>query len=175
MPTSVYVRTPAMMKKIRKNFKKGHSPKARRKAIKSIKKVWEDPEKRKAVSDYNRKAMWRPEVRKKHMKGLKKAFRENGSNFKGGNGQTPVGIVLSKIDAMAEIGFIHEYVVRTKGHNTKYNPPPHYKVDFGNPDLKEAIEFDGPCHRPFAKQKKDRKKTKVLKALGWKIYRVKHK
>jgi very-short-patch-repair endonuclease len=49
--------------------------------------------------------------------------------------------------------------------------PPYYAVDVAFPSLRVAVEVDGPSHRGQAAQKKDRKKARLLRSLGWRIYR----
>jgi hypothetical protein len=101
--------------------------------------------------------------------------RTNSSmNFKGGNGQQPIPIILQLAERLEPLGFIRELPIKTKGHGTRLKVPTCYKVDFGHPKKKVAIEVDGPSHRARARQKQDRKKEIVLKALGWKVKRIKH-
>lgn len=50
--------------------------------------------------------------------------------------------------------------------------PTNYKVDFGHPGRKMAIEVDGAAHNTFRQREKDRKKTDRLAQLGWTVLRV---
>jgi very-short-patch-repair endonuclease len=174
MPTGVYVRTPEMRRQMKKNLAKGRLPAARKKAAKKLRKLGQSEEWRDKVSEATKRAMHRPEVRTKHLKGLKRARQKYGVNFKGGNGQEPVEFVKQLIPEMLKKGFIHEYPVPTAGHRTGLSCPSCYKVDFGHPGKKRAYEIDGPSHNRGNKHK-DQKKEKILKALGWKIKRITHK
>lgn len=49
--------------------------------------------------------------------------------------------------------------------------PSCYKVDLGNAGLKIAIEVDGPGHKNYKRQEKDRKKEAKLASLGWIVLR----
>lgn len=175
MPTGVYVRTPAVRKAMLKNLAKGRTPEVREKATASIIKVWTE-DKRREVSEKNKKIMRDPGVRKRHLKGLEKARRDHGVNFKGGNGRTPVKMVRILWKKLKKNGWVRELPIKTKRHTTDHtNVATNYKVDFGHRKMKIAIEVDGPCHRAFAQKKKDRKKQDVLESLGWFVIRVKHK
>ena len=176
MPTGVYKRTPEMKATAKRNLALGHSKKARDKAIVSLRAVWNDEKKKDKVSDYNKKRMRDPEIRKRHLEGLKKSQKKNGINFRGGNGQIPVKIVKKWGRILEPMGFISEFVVPTVGHNTGLNPPDGYKIDFKARERdKIAIELDGPSHKPKKQRRKDEKKTYVLEALGWKVFRIKHR
>lgn len=78
------------------------------------------------------------------------------------------------IKLLSRVGFITEYVIPTRGHETEYKVPTSYKVDLGHPKKRIAIELDGPCHRKLAAKAKDIKKAAVLKSLGWKVVRLSH-
>lgn len=174
MPTGVYKRSADQIRNMLANFKKGREPKARVKATKALRKIASDPNWRQMVSDATKLAMHRPEVRIKHLEGLDGARKKHGANFKYGNGQAAGGVVAQFTPALTAQGYIQEFPILTKGHGTGLKCPHAYKVDFGNPETKQAIEFDGPCHRPLARQALDLKKDTVLKAIGWKITRIKH-
>ena len=176
MPTGVYTRTEKMMKKVKKNLAKGHSPSARKKATAKLKEYAKDPEWIKLVSENTKKGMKRPEARKKHLHGLEKARKKHGINFKGGNGMHPTPIIALGIKLFTQCGFIWELPIKTKPVKDIFKHiPSAYKVDFGNKDQKLAIEMDGASHIPLKQRKKDRKKTKVLEALGWTVIRLRHK
>ena len=176
MPTGVYPRTEKMMKKVKKNLAKGRSPSARKKATAKLKENAKNPEWIKLVSENTKKGMKRPEARKKHLCGLEKARKKHGVNFKGGNGQSPTPIIILANELFSKCGFICELPIKTKSVRDIFKHiPSAYKVDFGNKDQKLAIEMDGASHIPLKQRKKDRKKTKVLEALGWTVIRLKHK
>lgn len=46
-----------------------------------------------------------------------------------------------------------------------------YKVDLGNPLKKIAIELDGIGHQSPTSRKRDQKKERILRSLGWKVLR----
>lgn len=104
--------------------------------------------------------------------GLSKWIKNNENNFYGGNGQWPTNFILKRQRELAPLGFVREFVIKTRGHRTKHNPPFNYKADFANPKTKVVIEFDGISHR--RKAEIDKKKTEVLESLGWKVIRIKH-
>ncbi len=163
MPTGIYKRTPEQLAVMRANFAKGREPSVRAKvAALNHSRAVDHPEWCLKVSEATKAAMQRPEVRIKHL------------NFKGGNGQKPVQIVATLTPLLMAQGFKAEYPIKTAGHGTGLRAATCYKVDMGNPKTKEAIEFDGPCHRPLARRALDVKKTAVLEALGWKVTRIKH-
>ncbi len=53
--------------------------------------------------------------------------------------------------------------------------PPCYKIDIGNQHLKLAIEIDGQSHYMTLRKEQDKKKTKHLILLGWKVLRFTNK
>lgn len=53
--------------------------------------------------------------------------------------------------------------------------PTCYKIDIGNEILKIAIEVDGKSHYMASRKEADRKKTKWLNKLGWKVLRFTNK
>ena len=173
MPTGKYYRSPEMMEQVKINLAKGRETKARKKATETIRVLVKTPEWREKVSQTTQAAMHLPHIREKHLAGLRR-MRASGTNFKGGNGQTPVMIVQTIAKVLEPLGFIREFPIKTKNHQTGEKVPTCYKVDFGHPLTKRAIEVDGQSHRPKAKQLKDQKKDKVLTALGWTILRIKH-
>lgn len=174
MPRGVYPRTANQLKAAKANLAKGREPAARAKAAVSLREIAQDPAWRERVSRGTQAAMWRPEVREKHLAALREALTLHGVNFKGGNGCAPVPLAQEMEKVLAPLGFRREHVVLTRGHGTAHRPPAGYKVDFGHPDLKIAVELDGPCHRPMARRKLDQKKNEVLQALGWSVHRVNH-
>ncbi len=127
------------------------------------------------MSEATKKAMHRPEVRERHLAGLKKALEKHGVRFKGGNGQEPVIAVKKMITVLEPLGFLRELPIKTKGHtSSEQKIPTHYKADFANPETKVVIEMDGPSHRNQRQQERDRKKSAVLENLGWKVIRIQH-
>lgn len=171
MPRGVYPRRPAQLAAARENFAKGHTPEARAKATARLREIAADPAWREKVSEATKTAMHRPEVRARHLAGL---ARQEGTNFRGGNGKPLTPTVTRMAEVLEPLGFVREFAIKTKGHGTAHRTPPVYKADFGHPDLLVAIELDGPSHRPRERQRLDQKKTEVLKALGWRVIRVAH-
>jgi Protein of unknown function (DUF559) len=43
-----------------------------------------------------------------------------------------------------------------------------------NPSIMTVLEMDGTSHRPRQRHELDRKKTEVLRALGWMVIRINH-
>jgi len=175
MPTGIYHRSEEYKKSMRENLAKGHLPEAREKANSKMRELGKDEEWRNKVSQSTIRAMHDPEIRERHLRGLHKAIELHGINFKGGNGQPVTEIVKQYNEALSPLGYIREYPIPTKDHGTNEKPPTSYKVDFGNPDTMIAIELDGQSHFPLLRQAQDKKKTKVLEALGWTVIRIKHK
>lgn len=127
---------------------------------------------RKRVSEGTRKKMRLPHIRRKHLAGLRRARAKHGVNFKGGMHQKPVKYVLSFWKVLKPLGYLMEFPVSLKHlHLSKGH---HYMLDFALVENKINIECDGPKHRSFAQQDKDRIRDSRLKALGWKVIRVPH-
>jgi hypothetical protein len=120
------------------------------------------------VSEHTRIAMYRPDVRKRHLKGLNKARKVHGVNFKGGNSQEPVPFVKLLAESLIPAGFVQEYPITRPGMKGRY------KLDFAHLEAKVDIEADGPHHRPWKEQEKDVVRDVFLKSLGWRVIRVKH-
>ena len=150
----------------------GRQKKVRDKAAATMRLVVKSPEWICRVSEATKAAMHRPEVRERHLKGL--AYLQKRNNFKFGNGQIPGPKVLELAKRLEPLGFKQEYPIRTKGHGLPVKTPPSYKVDFGHPIRKVAVEVDGPSHHGLLAKAMDEKKTAVLKALGWIVARIKH-
>ncbi len=175
MPSGVYPRTENQLKVAKHNLAEGRKPRARNKARQTLKEIAKNPEWRHKVSSAVKLAMHSPKVRKKHLKGLEKARKKHGVNFRGGNGQEPTKIVKLAARLLSQCGYLREYPIRTKPVKSKFkNIPDSYKADFANPEEKIVIELDGVCHSSMAQKKKDLKKTKVLTALGWTVIRLHH-
>lgn len=173
MPRGVYPRkrTPAQLAMWKKNFDKGRTPEVQARAIAASQETMKTEEWREKVSQATTEAMHRPEVRKKHLKGLAKARAVHGVNFKGGQHQEPLDLIKPLIPLFASIGFHHEHKVVSKGHGTSEKTRGYLLVDFGNPDKRIAVEIDGPCHKTKRGKERDKRKTIVLTALGWTIVR----
>jgi hypothetical protein len=170
MTQGVYPRTQAHRDAIRQaRLGAKASPEARKNQSIAARKTALNPQWRKNVSEGTRKKMRLPHIRKKHLIGLQRARAKHGVNFKGGQGQKPIAFVMSLWKLLKPIGYVREYSLPTGigyGH--------HYMLDFALVENKIAIECDGPKHRPFTVQEKDRIKDARLKALGWKVIRVLH-
>jgi Protein of unknown function (DUF559) len=152
------------------NLAKGRQPETRMKAAQSLRQIASDPAWRDNVSRATKAAMRRPEIRDRHLR----AIEGQPTNFKGGNGRPLAERVESYLVALKWLGWIPEYVIKTKGHRTVHNPPNAYKADLVNPSTMTVLEIDGKSHRPMERRKLDRKKTEVLEALGWSVIRVNH-
>ena len=174
MPTGIYKRTAAMMKRAKRNLALGRQPAARQKATNALRKIATDPEWRRKVSEQTKLAMQKPATRKKHLAGLERARKKYGPNFVGGNGAEPVQIVRDLETILILFGFRREFPIKTAGHGTGHKTPAAYKTDFGHPKRKIAIEVDGPSHG-YRNRAKDEKKQTVLEALGWRVFRIRHK
>jgi hypothetical protein len=175
MPTGIYLRSPEQLRKAKNNLAKGHEKEARDKATLKLREIAKNPDWRERVSMATKEAMRKPEIRKRHLTGLRKSFQKHGVNFKGGNGQPPTQTIRQLNRIFNQIGFTRELSIPTRiGHNTP-GIPNNYKVDFGNIRTKMAIEIDGLSHRSQYRQKLDKKKTEILERLGWKVLRIKHK
>jgi len=176
MPSGIYRRSPELMVQVRKNLDKGREPQAQQRARATLNKIMATPEWRRRVSEATRLALWTPDIRRRHLLGTERARKRHGINFRGGNGQPMTATVAEWAQRLTPVGFILEYAIKTRGQNTGERIPPSYKVDFGNPQTKTAIELDGPTHHHHLSQRLlDEKKTRVLETLGWKVIRIPHK
>ena len=171
MPRGVYPRTLNQLKAAKANLAKGRELPARRKAAETLKELAQTDEWREKVSQATTQAMHRPEVRKRHLQGLRQAQK---LNFKGGNGQKPTPLILQLAQKIEPLGYRRELVVPTKGHKTGLRPPSNYKVDFGHLRKKIAIELDKRGTHRWGNREQDLKKDQVLEALGWKVIRIVH-
>lgn len=170
MPRGVYKRTAAMREAIRQArlIAPPMSEETRVKLRKITRRNAVDPAWLKKVSECTKKAMHRDDVRKKHLRGLRRARKNHGINFKGGNGQEPVAFVKLLADSLIPIGFVQEHIVAIPHYRGRY------ALDFALVEGKIDIEVDGPSRRPVKKQERDAVRDKFLKSLGWKVIRVKH-
>lgn len=175
MPKGVYPRTPNQLKAAVANLAKGRQPEAREKANNKLKERAADPEWKRRVSEGTKAALSKPGVRQKHKDAMRRRSAEHGPNFKGGNGSEPLCFIKTIDEVLSTHGFIRECVVKTKGNPSgELRVPDHYKIDFGHLIHKIAIEIDGTCHTSTVRQEQDRKKSSVLKSLGWTVIRVAH-
>jgi hypothetical protein len=87
--------------------------------------------------------------------------------FRGGNGTGPTDAERSVMQAMPES--IWNFAVKTGGRNPGF--PNFYKVDLAWPEVRIALEVDGPSHSSLKRQSQDRKKETKLKELGWCVLR----
>jgi len=78
-----------------------------------------------------------------------------------GDGWTPEFCIPTGIKRFGsyKVGFVHSRPL-----------PVHYKIDIANPELKIAVEVDGPAHEKM--QETDEKKDNFLREIGWKVVRV---
>jgi hypothetical protein len=89
---------------------------------------------------------------------------------RGGNGKiTPQQQLLHQ---MLGEGWVMELPILTENAKSLFKSLPHcYKVDIGNPNLKISIEIDGKSHKTKKWKYLDKRKTKILNSLGWKVLR----
>lgn len=128
--------------------KKGRTPEVRAKVARILKENATSLEWRGKVSVATKQAMHSPKVREKHLAGWAKAKEKYGTNFRGGNGQEMTPIVRLASELLSRCGYIREYPIPTRLVKDKFeNVATAYKVDFGHPTDKIAIELDGAIHR----------------------------
>jgi hypothetical protein len=164
-----------MMARAKANLQLGHAPAARTKANQSLRIIATSTEWRRRVGKATREKLYDPEIRARHLAGIKAAQERHGLNFRGGNGDHPTGAEDQAAKILVPAGFIRQLVVKTRNHGTPHRPPPSYKLDFGHPTARIGIELDGPSHRFGDRERQDQKKNEVLGALGWRVERFKHK
>jgi hypothetical protein len=178
MPRGIYYRSKEYKRKLRQRCKKafamGRTKEVQARAKLSLRRIGQTEEFREKVSRVTKEAMRRPDVRKRHLAGLERVRDKYGVNFRGGNGQAVTPFVREMAAIYEPDGYKKELAIATAKHTTEHRPPDSYKVDFGNPLSKVAIEFDGPSHTRQHKER-DQKKTEVLESLGWKVIRIKHR
>lgn len=83
---------------------------------------------------------------------------------RGGKGR--VSVCESALAGALGLG-VHVVIPTSKG----YPYPRHYTIDIGDPVARIAVEVDGPSHRSLWVQKADRRKTRFLRSLGWRVFR----
>lgn len=170
MPTGVYERKFEHRKRMLECLELGRSKESRRKATKKMRKISRSEAWRMKVSIATRKRMRDPEVRKRHLEGIKNSKPHK---MIGCNGCSITDVVKRWSNCLVPLGYVIEYAIPTKGHSTKHKPPDNYKVDFANVEEMVAVEIDGPSHNKFKQKALDTKKNEVLEALGWKVIRIK--
>jgi|SRR3990167_2465758 len=175
MPRGVYSRTANQFRVAKVNLAKGRLPAARKKASLKLRILGQSEQWRQRVSEATRIAMRRPDVRQKHLRGLMKARKEHGVNFRGGNGMLPTITEATMAIFLRPLGFHRGIIIPTRGHKTGLRSPTHYKPDLANPETMTVIEIDGPSHRVAIQMERDRRKERILGALGWKVIRLPHR
>lgn len=108
-----------------------------------------------------------PNVRRVMLEGQQAHFTnmEHGNNF-------PVGTPQSELDfapLLHSAGYTSGYVIPT--HRPENNGGGYYKLDYAHVEAKIDIEIDGSSHRD--KNKSDMRRDAFMRALGWKIIRIK--
>lgn len=165
MPRGVYV------KKSGVHGKYERTPEIRAKIAASVSLVVQenanDPEWRQRVSDGTKTRMHDPVIRQKHLEGLKRAQANKpfGAPFSGTYSSEPNELELSYAWLLS-LGYAAQVivVVGKNGH--------HYTLDYALVSEKICIEIDGSFHKRRANE--DAKRDQTLKALGWKVIRVRH-
>lgn len=118
---------------------------------------------------WNNKIPMRESTRSK----LSKIIKQKGDRlrpYRGGNGRgmSPCETLLQQVLPST---FFWNYSIPTK--QKRSDGYPHcYKVDFGNPSQKIAIEVDGASHQTRTGKERDSKKTSLLQSLGWRVLRI---
>jgi hypothetical protein len=163
MPSGVYKRRPEMFKSPSAETRAKISESVRAKAQANAR----DPEWRKKVSESTKKRMHDPEIRQRHLDGLKRAHAKspNGNNFNGGFGAPPNELEES-YNWLCSLGYQRNIFIRANGIR--------YQMDYALHETKICIEIDGTSHRPKYRQEHDKKKDADLKTIGWTVVRVRH-
>lgn len=113
-----------------------------------------------------------PECRRKAAETMRRRIQEgtfkpyNGRPY--GNGKSPPPSELRAMEILEPLGFKHQLVV---GMGKGSSRPHHYKLDFGHPEQKLAIEIDGTSHNTPSRRKADNRKDNRLSARGWTVLR----
>jgi hypothetical protein len=110
---------------------------------------------------------WSEEVRAK----ISKTHKASGKTFleRGGNGRGASRAEQLVLNCLPK-SFIYNYAVALGGKGHGY--PSNYKVDFGDPVKKLALEVDGVSHRQHGREGQDKKKEAKLRELGWSVCRI---
>lgn len=119
---------------------------------------------------WNKGVEWSEEVKEKlRIAAKKNNQKERFIEMRGGNGKGP-----SKCEELLKRvlpeRFVWNYPIPLGKRQEGY--PTNYKVDFGDPAKKMAIEVDGASHNSKIRQEKDRKKGDKLAELGWCVLRI---
>lgn len=164
MPRGIYERTPAIRSAIRCARLGTHAtPETKRKLSALARARAHSPKWRMRVSEGTRKAMRSPSVRRKHLRGLRRAQIKYGVNFTNDKTEKRLAKML------VPLGYVEQYCLRRgPGSGNRY------VLDFALVNEKINVECDGPKHRPFAIQKRDKRRDSFLRSLGWKVIRVSH-
>jgi len=111
-----------------------------------------------------------PMMNPESLKKMKEKLKGRTFLSRGGNGQiTPQQELLHQ---MLGDGWEMELPILTESVKMLFKSlPPCYKVDIGNPNLKISIEIDGKSHKTKKWKYLDKRKTKILNSLGWKVLR----
>lgn len=174
MPSGVYPRTQNQLKASIANLAKGRAPEVRADVRVKLKKNAESEEWRRMVGEHTKAAMHKPEIRQKHLQALARNMIIYGAGYRGGRNQEPLPIMAEFAKILELLGFIQELHILTRNHGTGIKAPLVYYADFGHPDLKIVIELDGVSHCGLKSKLRDEKRTTVLRALGWEVFRLKH-
>ena len=132
-----------------KNFFAQNSPAAQRarKRIGNLRPM-RNPESKAKLSRTLKKMGWRPPVH-------------------GGNGRPmpePQRLLLAALGSR----FIPEFPVTIPDSS---NHRGHYLIDLAYPHGEVAVEVDGRSHNTVKQRRRDRRKDRILRKLGWKVFR----
>ena len=89
--------------------------------------------------------------------------------IRGGNGKGLTEAERTLLDHMGD-PWVGNHIVATRVPRGR-GIPTHYKLDLAHPDLRIAVEVDGPSHQALSVKKRDDKKTAFLTARGWMVLR----
>ena len=140
-----------------------------------VKKLWQQREHREKMLAYanSERNPWRgdkmKEMRSRNI--AKLATRGWGTMLNGGNGRKPPEAQRALWAALGR-GWVMEHPVPTK------RPSPYpscYKIDIAHPKKMIAVEVDGNSHGSALAKKRDTKKDKLLRSLGWVVIRVRNR
>ena len=118
-------------------------------------------------TSWNKGLPWSEEVKAK-LRAVS-ISREQFMGLRGGNG-TGMARCEALLKSVLPDRFITNYPVALGRRRAGY--PTSYKVDFGDPSQKVAIEVDGSSHNRLDRQAQDWKKEEALAQLGWKVFRI---
>jgi very-short-patch-repair endonuclease len=119
--------------------------------------LYKDEEKRKELSEINKRSASRPEVRETKSQAMKDLMQAGAYN----NFMTPGELSVKKY--LETLGFKHNTIIR----------PGSPRLDFYHRELKINIEIDGESHSTPAAQERDRKRDALLlQEYGVKVVRI---